>query len=620
VLRRSSGRGAPLLVVLAASLALPATARGASSPAQELADRYAPIVVLQEQRERCGHGEPFRPVPVDVVLDNPEVVLRGPTVKTAPSVLDLFGKGSDYFLDLPGDPLRPGCKYEEELRRWSAGHPATSYAHVAGEADRPGQIALQYWFYYGFNDFNDKHESDWEMIQLVFRVATARAALGTNPSEVAYSQHSGAERASWTDDKLEKRGVHPVVYVAAGSHANYFSSALWLGRGAEEGFGCDDTRGPSTRLRTEAVLLPQTALSTDDPATWLTFAGRWGQQERGVNNGPTGPATKAQWLQPLRWQEDKARDSSVPVPAARRVGPTVTGFFCGAVALGSSALLFAQTSPWLFLGVVLLVAFLIVWLLRSTRWSPALATPLRRRRAGGQILRTARRVYRRHVGLFLGIGAVFIPLGLVFAGIQWVLFGSWLDPLVDLSGRRSGTAAVLAFAIGGAGIFIAAVLVHSATASAVDELASGARPGVRAAYTTVFAHFRTIVLTFARALAVVVLLALTLVGIPRAIQQIVRWTFLPQTVVLEDRGAADARKESMGLVRGTWWSTFGLVATMNIPVLLTGLLVGVLLLFFVSSLSLTLINVIGALVYALAYPYIGIATTLLYYDRLTRSN
>jgi hypothetical protein len=36
-----------------------------------------------------------------------------------------------------------------------------------------------------------------------------------------------------------------VVYPAAGFHASYFSAGLWLGLSASEGFGCDDSRGPS---------------------------------------------------------------------------------------------------------------------------------------------------------------------------------------------------------------------------------------------------------------------------------------------------------------------------------------------------------------------------------------
>ena len=44
----------------------------------------------------------------------------------------------------------------------------TVYAHVAKDPDYPGKVALQYWFFYPFNDFNNTHEGDWEMTQLVF--------------------------------------------------------------------------------------------------------------------------------------------------------------------------------------------------------------------------------------------------------------------------------------------------------------------------------------------------------------------------------------------------------------------------------------------------------------------
>ena len=53
------------------------------------------------------------------------------------------------------------------------------------------------------------------------------------PVEVGYSSHEGAERADWGDDKLELvGGTHPVVYPAAGSHANKFTDALYLGSSA----------------------------------------------------------------------------------------------------------------------------------------------------------------------------------------------------------------------------------------------------------------------------------------------------------------------------------------------------------------------------------------------------
>jgi hypothetical protein len=167
-------------------------------------------VALQEQKEPCGRGEPYRPSSVGVVLGKPDVVLRGPgaghpVVKTAPTSADLFGKGDGYYLDLPGNPLSPGCTFEKALDRWGDGQPSIAYTHLAREAGRPGKLALQYWLYYGFNDFNDKHESDWEMIQIVFPAGDARRALSTSPLETAYSQHAGGERADWNDDKLESK-------------------------------------------------------------------------------------------------------------------------------------------------------------------------------------------------------------------------------------------------------------------------------------------------------------------------------------------------------------------------------------------------------------------------------
>ena len=64
----------------------------------------------------------------------------------------------------------------------------TAYAHVATEK---GRLALQYWFFYPFNDFNNTHEGDWEMIQLNFDAPDAQQALETQPTEVGYSPARG---------------------------------------------------------------------------------------------------------------------------------------------------------------------------------------------------------------------------------------------------------------------------------------------------------------------------------------------------------------------------------------------------------------------------------------------
>ena len=142
--------------------------------------------------------------------------------RSPPSAKDL-GRGFwSYHLDFPGNALQPGCDYLRWQQHLGAERTPTAYAHVVTDPAHPGKLALQYWFFYVFNDWNNLHEGDWEMIQLVFGATTAEAA-STHPVEVGYSQHEGAEGAEWGDPKLELvDGTHPVVHPAAGSHANYY--------------------------------------------------------------------------------------------------------------------------------------------------------------------------------------------------------------------------------------------------------------------------------------------------------------------------------------------------------------------------------------------------------------
>ena len=162
-------------------------------------------------------------------------------VKVGPTAKDLSAGLFGYHLDFPGDALHPGCDYENWERHLIPGTKPLTYARVVTEPAHPHQLALQYWFFYVYNDWNNKHEGDWEMIQLVFDADTPAQALARRPVEVGYSQHSSAERADWNDPKLEKvGGTHPVVYPAEGSQANFFAPKLFLMRSSAEGVppGC----------------------------------------------------------------------------------------------------------------------------------------------------------------------------------------------------------------------------------------------------------------------------------------------------------------------------------------------------------------------------------------------
>lgn len=291
-----------LLLIGMVGLAVPSVALGAAdtslkarqaapSAAQQLADKYAPIVMVKQQDNACdSDGEPYLPAPVEVVLDNPNIVLRqntgdgpsadDPIVVEAPTEADLAGRGTNFYLDFPGNPRAPGCTYEQWFVERMAGREPVAYAHIV--SDPTGRLALQYWFFFVFNDFNNTHESDWEMVQLLFDVPTAEEALGRDPIEVAVAQHGGGETAGWNDAKLLREGSRPVVFTAAGSHATHYGSTTYLGWGDNgTGFGCDETSGPLRRVPVTAILAPDNASNPNDSFAWTTYGGRWGERPPG---------------------------------------------------------------------------------------------------------------------------------------------------------------------------------------------------------------------------------------------------------------------------------------------------------------------------------------------------
>src|SRR5262249_38773241 len=154
--------------------------------------------------------------------------------------------------------------------------------------------------------------------------------------------------------------------------------------GAREGFGCDDTRTATARLPLQTVLLPDIPSSPSAPYAWLTFGGRWGQEEAGINNGPTGPAAKPQWSAPIQWAAG-LRDTSLELPGGTTFGVSVGNFFCGAVTGSAVVLNWALVHPLPFLAVLLLVLAGLLGAAMTTTWRPADPHRLRRRRQGGQI-------------------------------------------------------------------------------------------------------------------------------------------------------------------------------------------------------------------------------------------
>ena len=277
-------------------------------------------------------------------------------------------------LDFPGDAGDPKCDYEQRFGRRTATLPPAQYARLATDPERPGQFAIQFWWWYVYNDWNDLHEGDWEMSQIVFDAPTPEDAVAQNltPTAMALSQHNGTEVRPWSE--VPRNGDRPIVFAAAGSHAGYYSAHRWFGTNGAAGFGCDDTRGPSDEIDPQVVVLPAEHVA-GDPFGWMVFKGYWGQRQSGLNDSETGPQTTDQWQRPIRWMEDSGRRAAVQAP---EVG-LVTTFFCRASATGSNVLNAILDRPWLVGGFAVIFVIALVLLARRTTWSPVMPSPVRHR-------------------------------------------------------------------------------------------------------------------------------------------------------------------------------------------------------------------------------------------------
>jgi hypothetical protein len=594
----------------------PARAQDAQpSAAQQLADRYVPVAYLRTQDRACalppGGGEPYLPLPVEIVLDNERVLIRDSATNdvlgTGPDAAELATFDPGTYMDFPGDPRRPGCTYEndERLRIEELGLEPTTYARVIFDED--GQrLALQYWFYWYFNDWNNTHESDWEMIQIFWDdVAGADEALQSPPDRIGYSQHGNGEMADWGDDKVQlEDGTHPLVFPAAGSHATFFSNDTFLAWGERNsGFGCDVSSGPSTRVPLQAVIVPD-EIDPNGAFAWLLYEGRWGERQPRSFNGPVGMNLNGRWIDP--WQAaDNWRPFSIVVPASDTLGPTMTEAFCSLTEAGSRLLILALVYPWVTLPVVALVFGIFLWFTRRS-WP---------------IFRRALRLYRDHWRVFVGIGLAAIPIGIIFNALQAFLIDRQpLRFIVDWFDETAGARLTAVSLVGGVQQLAMLIIIAPAVVQAVADITRGQQPGVLRSYR--LASGRTPAIAFAF-LIFVILAGVPLIiaiGFPIAVWLVVRWHFFMQVLVFDRQvSSADSLRISRTLVKGRWWKTLFAVLAFDLLATIPGIVVGFGLL-TLGGTAVGFANATSSILYALTIPISVIAVTLLYLQLVERSS
>ena len=293
-------------------LSLATTASAHSRAA--LLERFQPALIFHED-------EPFRPIRVESFVRDSDLeaatspttwvlVDPDPTVDTLPVTTPPVWRLNqrDCFA---GAPLGDLPCYVAAAGDQSRGK---IYGRIARDGDA---TVLQYWLFY-YDDLYSypflppgtiwqSHEGDWEVVSIVL-------SRHKKPLAVGYSQHCSGEVRSW-DDTPRRKG-HPKVYVALGSHANYFEPGLHAFDPAclpaqviaffqQAGLPLPAdvvTAGAAERARVAR-------LSRHHPPNWLAFPGFWGELQYfnapppvgtvPFGASPQGPAFHPVWSQPV---------------------------------------------------------------------------------------------------------------------------------------------------------------------------------------------------------------------------------------------------------------------------------------------------------------------------------
>jgi hypothetical protein len=237
-------------------------------------EMYSPVLSFST-------GERTFPVNVEYFIANSRLVggPRGGSIEH-PGPEDLGGPGlAGSYLDDTGGTRGDGgaiVKYERDRGDLTN----TVYVRTV---EKGGSIVIQYWLFYVFNQGTyNSHEGDWELVQAIIDSSTKA------PTSLTLSQHHTGARTAWAGMAVKDMvGSHPVVLVAAGSHANYLSS--------------DPRRSPGDRTDGHGMVLgpPDYRLVSIGPEggvpypPWLLFPGSWGETAAMGDllgtGGPPGP-------------------------------------------------------------------------------------------------------------------------------------------------------------------------------------------------------------------------------------------------------------------------------------------------------------------------------------------
>ncbi|THW17918.1 hypothetical protein D6D24_03664 [Aureobasidium pullulans] len=199
------------LVSIAPAFAAPAgnLLKRAAIPSYALT--YAPYTYLQS-------GEGWFPSDIATHVKHMSVENDFKNVSTSVTLQTLNNFDSSTYLtsydNVENNPAWLTSTYGKPDSKGYSAAPATIIA-----VEKNGFVDVFYFYFYSYNHGSlvlgsrvDNHVGDWEHSMIRFSTAGV-------PQNVYYSAHSSG--TAYTYSAVQKVGVRPVVYSAAGSHANY---------------------------------------------------------------------------------------------------------------------------------------------------------------------------------------------------------------------------------------------------------------------------------------------------------------------------------------------------------------------------------------------------------------
>jgi hypothetical protein len=235
----------------------------------------------------------------------------------------------------------------------------------------------------------------------------------------------------------------------------------------------------------------------------------------------------------------------------------------------------------------------------------------------GEIIRETVAMYQAQFVAYIiiaGVGAIaavvlsYISLNML--GLNTTAFGMPVSPGDLREGIMPNLSALPAALVLGLLSGLIGALTHMALVHAASEQTLGRAVDAAAAWSRAAERFVDLFLAYVLVYIAVLLMAITIIGIPFAIYFGVRWGFIVQAVLIDGKSPREALSRSSDLVRGQWWRVLGISLVVGIIAGLAAAVIGGVLFF---------LPFVGAVVAsALITPVVPIAQTLLYYDLRAR--